>query len=184
MVKKIFSRLIVFALVISVLLLFTGCTTKYEVIGFEKIGPHTSSLGLCRDLLPRKDDSFDFFAKEFETVDKNGFYYFEDSPSDTKELVLIYLKYTEQSYNDAKKYMFDNMDTLSKTVFAERRGYSFYKKETDNRMDLFVAFNDETKTIVSFGSILWGKFEKECELITTDFNAYLQLFSKYYDFSK
>lgn len=192
MAKKIFLRLIVFSLVISVLLLITGCTLwKVEFIGFEEVGPHASSLGLCRNLLPKKDDSFEFFLKEFETTDKNAFYFDEnDFSAGAKELVLVYLKYTEQSYNDAKEYIFDNM-VLSKDIFFKKGDYTFYANYTNERdniklndMNLFIAFNDGTKTIVSFGSVLDGKYQEKNDLISTDFNEYLQLFSKYYDFTK
>lgn len=175
-------------LLLSVVMALTSCTMwKVEFIGFEKVGPHSSSLGLCRNLLPKKDDSFKFFLKEFETTDKNAFYFDKNEFSaGVKELVLVYLKYTNQSYNDAKKFVFDNM-TLSEDVFFKSGDYKFYVNEHDIKLDamnLFVAFNDETKTIVSLGSILDGKYKEENDLITTDFNKYLQLFSEYYDFSK
>ena len=173
-------------LLLAVMLTFTSCNNEYTLVGFDKVNSYSSEAGLCVGLLPLEEGScyFDEFAALFETVDKNAFYSVEETFNDTKELVLVYLKYTDNSYADAKKYIFDNLTTLSKTVFAESGDYVFYKNESLVGRDLFVAFNDETKSVVSFGSILWGKYQKEHELITTDFNAYLSLFSEYYDFTK
>ena len=186
--KRFFKKIVLVLLVFSLFFTFVCCTyPEGRRTGFDNISSQTSEAGLCGRLFPQEtgESYYTSFAQKFENIDKNGCYYTNGDPFNQKELVLMYIQFTEYSYDDAKQFIFDNMSDLSKDVFTQSGDYVFYKNEFNSGFyDLFVAFNDKTQTVVSFGTVLWGNHSEQRELVTTDFNAYLQLFSEYYDFSK
>ena len=208
-------KVIALALVFTTILLLSGCSAgNIEFIGIDRVGNQTAPK-VSAGLLPKLDAeyyhndpymSFNAFNRKFQSTESDAFCFGEYGLLfDDKEYVLVYYKYDKETYEEAKAYTFENLSVYSQkdekydytlndqTVYAEYNSYVIYtktkdiesKKQSDAEIAKFFAYNDETQTLVFFGSSLPGfRFKKEREIITNNFPEYLKIFSIYYDFSK
>lgn len=188
------KKLLILSFVLALAFLISGCTiSTLTVKGFENVRWETSSIGTTSHMLPRNpndqyDFSYNYFIELFETKAKNAVFHSEETSEYSHiELVIFNIQFAELSYDKAKKYILNDFD-CENNIFAQKGNYLFYsvsQSEKNSSFAKFICFDDTTKTFLSFGSYMDGDKYNGLSTITVDnFNEYLSLFSKYYDFSK
>ncbi|MBP5209571.1 MAG: hypothetical protein J6125_01790 [Clostridia bacterium] len=177
--KKIVHFVTTLLLLTSILLL-SGCEQTFTVHGIEFFKTNQDKDGMCRYLIPKD------FAKAY-TTEMSDYYYFRVqlkrgcSTRGESALALIYFRYEDtQTYQTAKADYLSRM-TLAESdsgavytfVFREIIGFAS-QEETDPPEMRFpyrytmVAFSDEKKVIVAFGSR-----EEGTTVDADDFSAYV-----------
>ena len=176
-------------LIITMLCLcLSACDRDYST---EKRSPkdfsqNASELGVTRALIPEE------FVEKFTYTD--GYYchycfsksFFSSSSSDR---ALMFLQYDGETYEEAKAYVFANMD-LSEESVESYNGYAFYDIYTEsfgiNAPHQFkrFAFNDSKKTLIFIGHYSF-QYEDILEEYSDDWGAFLNdFYGDWYDFSQ
>ena len=147
--------------------------------GFDRFNIHNSDYGLSMYLIPT-----DFIAI-FPCLE-GDYEYHVFSPSEEYEL--LYFRYSDDTYEDAKQFFIDNM-TLSQEDFPEYASFSFHRiigffrdyedpsPDKDPTLVAYrkfpyaftmVAFSDEKKVIVAF-----GQYRRPLVIETDDWSVFL-----------
>lgn len=187
------KKIICIILFLIIVFGLTSCGTSVEKEGTDKIGVAESEVGIAA-LLPAENGkyykygNFCDFDKTFQSIDENAYYKLIDNfPFGEYELVFAYFKYDDETYEKAKEFTFNNERRALEKSYYENEKFVFYDISPDNYLfgNMFFAYNDESNTLIFLGSYLSGiLYGSEARLVKTDFEKYLSLFSKYYDFSK
>ena len=201
------KKIICVFLVLFVCLGLTSCYTDLEENSLEeyidfinrnKCGYGSTSIDNPQFLLP----SISFF-QEYNYID-GSFYWREDDPlrgtftTDVRpEIALLYLKYEEDIYYEAKQEMLEKIKPYNDKFYLYNN-YVFY--ENSNYIDVFGAnsfpksftmacYNDENQTLIFIGldsgtvagpSCLEEKYLEDIESNWEDFIR--QYFGQHYDF--
>lgn len=178
----------------------TSCGANAESIGTDIVGTGSSNLGVAILLPKNKKGNFYYgkyseFNDVFQSVEENAFHQYKGGSLifGEHELVLVYFKYDDETYEKAKEYTIKNEQVPITEPFFSNGNYTFFdikpkgidSKRIEDGEGMFFAYNDESNTLIFLGSYLSGiLYGSEARLVKTDFEKYLSLFSKYYDFSK
>lgn len=184
------SKIIIIILLISLFL--NSCALHYTKQGLEEFSADASDYGLCRGLIPEN------FIEKFSYVKGDFFIAFSEKAPfiATCERVLLYLKYTDDVYLDAKKYAMENL-ILSENCVAVFENYIFYNNitpvnfEQDHldgsrfpRSFVRFAYNDENNTLLFIGFDVSMELYDEVDSLANDWGAFLEkYYGEFYDFS-
>ena len=165
-------------------LLLTACTKcgrqhTYRVDGIENFSTADSSMSLCRKLIPEG------FIDEFDYIEADYHYRLTEKSMGYKscETIIMYFEYSDEVYEKAKSYVWENM-LLSNKVVASYKNYHFWDNYTNGtgghdfpyRFSR-VAYNDERKTLVFIAFDVSVELFSEAALAEEDYGAFLE---KYY----
>ena len=174
-------------------LLLTACTKcgrqhTYRVDGIENFSIADSSMGLCADLIP------DGFIDEFDYIEADYHYRLTEKSIgyEVCEEAIVYFKYSDEVYEKAKNYVWENM-LLSNKVVITYNNYHFW----DNYINITggydfpdqfsrVAYNDESKTLV-FIAFYYSSSDlsEEATLAQSDYGAFLEKhYGEWYSFDE
>ena len=113
------------------------------------------------------------------------------------ERTLVYLKYSDEIYLEAKEYAIDNL-ILSEESICEQNGYIFFinklatAKDPTERLSgdqfpyyfLSFSYNDEKQTLVFFGIMVGKDLHNQIAEEATDWPAFLEkYYGEWYSFS-
>jgi len=175
---------IVLFLVISILL--TSCTSTYHNDGIENFNKGDSSVSLCQNLIP------DGFIDEFEYIEADYHWFATEKfiAVEARETVIMYFKYSDEIYNEAKEYIVENM-LLSNKITAEYGNYKFLDNYTNGTSYKFpysfsrVAYNDANNTLVFIAFNVSAELYKDAALAREDWGAFLgKYYGEWYSFEE
>lgn len=165
-------------LFLSFCILLTSCTSTYHNDGIENFNKGDSSVSLCQNLIP------DGFIDKFEYIEADYHWFGTEKfiGIEARESVIIYFKYSDKIYDEAKNYILENM-LLSNKSTAEYGNYKFFDNYTNGTSYHFphgfsrIAYNDNNKTIVSIAFDVSAELYGDAKLAEEDWGAFLK---KYY----
>ena len=179
------KKIVFVIIILLVTSLLTSCF-PYVIRGIDEYSPGNSSVTICEGLLPSKG-----FIEQFDYI--NGDYYYYNSNFDINfdiyESALMYFQYDKETYELAKKEIF-NVCIFSQENKFMYEGYSFFqhnpydKNYFPNEFNM-IAYNDEICTIVLMGfytDIISNEREKEI-FEFNDFGLFLKEYFWFYDFN-
>jgi hypothetical protein len=163
----------------------TSCTSTYRSDGIENFSKGDSSVSLCQNLIP--DDFIDKF--EYIEADYHWFSTEKFIAIEARETVIMYFRYLDETYEEAKKYVLDNM-LLSNDSTEIYGNYNFLDNFGNGNLiedgiGTFkfpynfsrVAYNDNNNTLIFMAFAVSVELYDEAELASEDWGAFLK---KYY----
>ncbi len=181
--KKTYLLIIAILILSSSVFSSCGLFKKEEIIvkdGIETFAKETSSVSLNQWILPSVE-----FIDEFVYIDMDYHYksvYTGLFYTDGAERSIIYAKYDEAIYSQAKQYCFDEME-LSNENIIEYNGYRFIQnikalKDFPSWFNMF-AYNDDLNSLVFLGYYTTD----DAEEITYNWGEFLiEQFGEWYSF--
>jgi hypothetical protein len=192
MIKKLYKWLLSLCLVIGILPLCVGCSTDYDVHGFEKYFHHQANSTILMGNSSVEIDQFgDIYPlyTDYSYIDGDYHYSLEESLPfyNVLERTIVYFEYAESDYQNAKAYCQENLPTLGDTATEEYNGYVFYDiyGDTNNYPRAFqrVVFHEEKHIILFLGLYSTDKRANAVEQDIQDWGSFLQkYFGEYYSF--
>ena len=176
------KKIVVAILTMLVCLSFCSCTS-FEKHGIEKYSPANSDVEITV-FLPEDD-----FLTEYEYIEGDYHFYRYEEILFAPELerTILYLKYDDNTYQDAKKCVMEN-DYLSDNSVEEYNGYVFYNVDYNDRgyhpweFRRF-AYKDANNTLLFIGFYECADYPNVSDF--NDWGAFLEeYYGEWYDFSQ
>ena len=185
----------------------SACATDLVRSGIEEYSFATSSDGLTSGLLPyveneeNHEQEYDGFLTKYKYIDGDYRYtYKDDAPFyNTRETVLMWLRYESEVYEEAKAYMLETVPLSAKYRY-EYNGYSFignlsivsdrilnqYGDYSDSPNPFLTVGYSDSKNILVFSGVS-ASFGTQAELLkeildSSDWGAFLKEYYPFYDF--
>lgn len=191
--KKTIKIATIFVAIIIFIFLLNSCSyVLIDKIG--KLGSECSEMGIGT-ILPKNEsgyysyERFEDFNKIYQSLDSKGYYFERMGIFGSKEQLIVIFKYDEVTYKMAKEYSISNMRYISNTPVFSYFGYEIFDTlwhefRDESMFSQHFAYNDKKCEMVFFGSYFSGIYKSNAKLKNEDFEKYISLFSKYYDFTK
>ena len=178
---------IIFLLIICCVCL-GGCFTSdpLERDDLKDFSPMCSNYGVTRDIIP--ENFIDNFAYT------NGYFcyfcYGKSSLFSISDRALLYFEYDNETYYQAKEYVFENLN-LSDSPVEEYNEYVFYDNYTGTLPINFpysfmrVAYNDSNNTLIFIGCYMSSDFDQNIDELSNNWEEFLKrYYNNWYDFSQ
>ena len=152
----------------------------------SRFSPTMSEYGVTQSIIPED------FLDKFAYVDGYccHFCYCKSFEYSISDRALVYIKYDDDIYSEAKSYVFENLE-LSGEAVETYNGYIFYNNYSGRwSIDypykfLRFAYNDSKNALIFIGCYTSNDFDKNIELTASDWGAFLEeYYGDWYDFSQ
>ena len=171
------TKIFCMILIVSVIFL-SSCAQSQSVLvveGIDNFYPALSNTGLTEVMLPK-----DFL--ELYPYTEGDFFYSDELVHFSYEKVLLYTKYDEETYVNAKMYALDNLKILPETE-ETLNGFTFYQlnydlEKTNHIRKIFFAYSDKKCTVLVIGT----RLSKPKEYNDTNLSEYIAEHFSFYDF--
>jgi hypothetical protein len=192
--NKTIKKGLAFALGALFTVSLVSCSDAITVTGLENYPCGDDDFEINTFLIPEN------MLNEYPYLEGDFYYYLEDTwhLKDEATVSILYLRYSEEVYPEAKEYMLNNTD-YTEEVHYTYNGYEFYENlffpKFFNRLDEngkniwpynwfnMVSYNDQNNTLVFLG-FYYGHFVDDVgELVQEQgWGAFLKKYFPYYDF--
>jgi hypothetical protein len=188
-------------LVVALGALFTfplaSCTGELTVTGLENYPPPYDDYEINMCLIPQNMlNEYSYLEGDYFNYDYGIPALFSEPPTNPN-ICILYLRYSEEVYPEAKEYMLNNTD-YTKEVHYTYNGYEFYENMTmpkvvgnldENGQNEYkyrwfnmISYNDQNRTLVFLGFYRWKDYDLETMVQEQGWGAVLKEYFSYYDF--
>lgn len=179
----------IFSVAVLLCVCLSACYTAdpFEKRSLDSFSSTWSNYGTTRNIIPEG------FIDKFAYTDGYCYHFCfgkSDFSFDISDRALLFFEYDDETYNQAKEYVFANL-TLSSEPIEEYNGYIFYDNYAEHfNFDfpyafLRFAYNDSKNTLIFMGCYTFEDFDKDIEQTSADWGAFLEeYYGEWYDFSQ
>lgn len=183
--KRLFFKFCLCLITVLLCISTVSCTPSiYTVTGIENYKRSDSSYGTVRYFLPHCDEP-DTFLKKFSYI--RGDYDYYDAmdggllDGGAYETAILYMEYTEEIYEEAKTYAFQNLQLVEGSA-REYKQYTFMQNQGCDFEDqrAFFGHCDEKRILIFIGTYMGGSYEYQYSTLA----EYLETYFPFYNWEE